>query len=98
MSSRLILDTEIDLLKNNVDELKNENKELYSTIVTTKSEIDTLELTLSKEISRAEELSSIITQQKKDYKKELHELNETLVCFIHFFYIYLVYHIHHFVF
>ena len=79
MSDKLVLNTEIDSLKNNIIELRNENYELNSIIVNTKSQINTLELALSKEMSRSEELGSIVTQQKNDYENELHELNKTLV-------------------
>ena len=82
MSDKLKLNTEIDSLKNNVIELRNENYELNSIIVNTKSQINTLELALSNEMSKANDLSNVIKQQKNDYVNELHELNETLVCYI----------------
>ena len=85
MSSRMILNSEIDSFKNIVDELRNKNDELNSTIVNTKSEINTLEFTLSQEISKASDLSNAIIQQKSDYEKQLFELNDTLVRFIIFF-------------
>ena len=85
MSDRLILNTEIASLKNNINELRIENDELNSTIVNTNSQINTLELALSKEVSKASELSNVIKQQKNDFEKELFELNETLVCNILYF-------------
>ena len=84
MSDRHDLVTEMGSLKNSVDELRNENDVLNSTIINSKSQINTLEFTLSKEMSRAEELSSIITQQKNVYEKEMLVLKETLVCFNNF--------------
>ena len=85
MSSRLILNTEIDLLKNNVGELRNENVELNSSLINSKSQINALDLALSNEVSKVSDLSNVITEQKNNYEKELLELKETLVCFNNFF-------------